>query len=266
MIRIITVLFLFITLCGKVNAQDCSQVYNFNINDKASYSTSCGYQDGSSWKVVKNSCNFYTTLTNVGGETGGAKKTLDISLRLGNSGNMDEKDFAWIFYYINGKAQATKTIKGNDVNMFLDFKDSVVVPAGGTFKLRIAFVCDEQDEFWKITNGDLTTCVRAVAGEPVVSGPVITGKISFLKERDIVKVMWYAPSSAGGNYFRLDRSRNGIDFEFAGVIKEKEIEGSMEQYSFIDNSSYKPETWYKITRVDISGVSKEFGKPVSVKF
>jgi len=259
-----TVLIFFQVLSGF--SQDCSQVYTFNINDKSSYSTSCGYQDESAWKVVKNSCNFYTTLTNVGGEPGGAKKVVDISIRLGNSGNMDEKDFAWIFYYINGKAQATKTIKGSDVNEFLDFKDTVVVPSGGTFKLRIAFVCDEQDEFWKLTNGDLTTCVRAVEGEAAIAGPLLTGKISIIPEKDRARISWYGAVEPSANYYLIERSDDGINYEFAAYVKENAESHTGSQYSFIDNHIKKPETWYRITRVDISGVSKEFGKPVAVKF
>jgi hypothetical protein len=257
---------LLITLNLAVKAQDCSQVYNFNINDKASYSTSCGYQDGSSWKVVKNSCNFYTPLTNVGGKSGGPKKWVDISIRLGNSGNMDEKDFAWIFYYINGKAQATKTIKGNEVEQLFNFRDSVAVPPGGTFKLRIAFVCDEQDEFWKLSNGDLTTCVRAVEGEAVIAGPVITGKITFVKEREVVKLMWYAPATTSGNYFRIERSKDGTDYEFAGFVKDKRETGSISQYSFVDGGCFKPETWYRITQIDLQGTVLPFGNPTMVKF
>ncbi len=248
------------------NAQECSQVYNFNINDKTSYSTSCGYQDGSSWKVVKNSCNFYTPLVNVGGKSGDEPKWIDIRIRLGNSGNMDDRDFAWIFYYINGKAQATKTIKGGDVDQFLDFRDSISVPPGSSFKLRIAFDCDEQDEYWKLTNGDLTTCVRAVAGESAITGPVATGKITFVKERAIVKLMWYANSAPSGNYFRIERSKNGVDYEFAGYVKDKMDISSFEQYSYIDGGCYKPQTWYRISQIDLQGNSTPFGKPTLVNF
>jgi len=262
----IIVLTTMVLLIGTGFAQDCSQVYNFNINDKSSYSTSCGYQDGSSWKVVKNSCNFYTPLANVGGKSGGPKKWVDISIRLGNSGNMDDKDFAWIFYYINGKAQATKTIKGNEVDELFNFKDSVAVPAGGTFKLRIAFVCDEQDEFWKLTNGDLTTCVRAVEGEPITTGPAITGKITFVKEREVVKLTWYAPAAVTGNYFQLERSKNGTDYEFAGYVKDKRETGSLSQYSFVDGGCFNPQTWYRISQVDLMGKIEPFGKPTVVKF
>ncbi len=256
--------FFLLSLIG--NAQDCSKVYNFNISDKTSYSTSCGYQDGSAWKVVKNSCNFYTPLANVGGKPGEPKKWVDISIRLGNSGNMAEKDFAWIFYYVNGKAQATKTIKGNEVDQQLDFKDSVAVPAGGTFKLRIAFVCDEQDEFWKLTNGDLTTCVRAVEGETTVTTTVITGKITFIKEREVVKLMWYAPAGPSGNYFQIERSEDGTDYEFAGYVKDKRESGSMSQYSFIDGGCFKPQTWYRLTQFDLQGKGQPLGKPALVKF
>ncbi len=256
----------FLLLSLTINAQHCSQVYSFNINDKSSYSTSCGYLDGSDWKVVKNSCNFYTPLSTVGGKPGDPKKVVDIRIRMGNSGNLDDKDFAWIFYYINGKAQSTKTLKGNEINQFFDFRDSLLVPAGGTFKLRIAFVCDEQDEFWNLTNGDLTTCVRAVAGESPADEPSISGRISFIKEREIVKLIWQSPSGLSGNYFQIERSKNGKEYEFAGYVKDNRSGNNLSQYSFIDGGCYRPQTWYRITQFDMQGNSQAFGKPSLIKF
>src|SRR5688572_3988246 len=262
----IVLISLLLAVLSRVFAQDCSQIYHFNINDKSSYSTSCGYVDGSDWKVVKNSCNFYTPLANMSGKTGEAKRWVDIRIRLGNSGNLDDKDFAWIFYYVNGKAQTTKTIKGNEVDEVVDFRDSLLVPAGGTFKLRIAFVCDEQDEFWKLTNGDLTTCVRAVAGETPVESPNSSGKITFIKEREIVKLVWQAPSTPTGNYFQIERSKDGSDYEFAGYVKDNRAGNSISQYSFIDAGCFKPQTWYRITQIDLQGTTKPFGKPALVTF
>jgi hypothetical protein len=250
-----------------VLAQPCSQVYTFNINDKSSYSTSCGYQDGNDWKVVKNSCNFYTPLTTVGGKPGDAKKVVDIRVRMSNSGNLDENDFAWIFYYINGKAQSTKTLRGSEIEQNYQFRDSILVPAGGTFKMRIAYVCDEQDEFWKISNGDLTTCVRG-KGEARLDAepPVIVGKISFVREREIVKLVWNSPSGPMGNYFKIERSKDGKEYEFAGYVKDNRSGSALSQYSFIDGGCYKPQTWYRISQVDMEGNSQPFGSPDVIKF
>ena len=252
---------------GWMQAQQCSQVYTFNINDKASYSTSCGYQDGNDWKVVKNSCNFYTPLTTVGGKPGDPKKTVDIRIRMSNSGNLDENDFAWVFYYINGKAQSTKTLKGSEIEQNYQYRDSIVVPAGGTFKLRIAFVCDEQDEFWKIANGDLTTCIRGKGeSHPDAEAPASIGKISYVKEREIVKLMWHSPSGPMGNYFQIERSKDGKEYEFAGYVKDHRSGSALSQYSFIDGGCYRPETWYRISQVDMGGNSQPFGNPELVKF
>ena len=258
---------LMLLFAGGINAQQCSQVYTFNINDKSSYSTSCGYQDGNDWKVVKNSCYFYTPLTTVGGKPGDPKKVVDIRIRMSNSGNLDENDFAWIFYYINGKAHSTKTLKGSEVEENFKYRDSIVVPAGGTFKLRIAFVCDEQDEFWKIANGDLTTCIRG-KGEVLteVEPEEMVGKITFVKEREIVKLVWNSPSGPMGNYFQIERSKDGKQYEFAGYVKDNRSGTAYSQYSFIDGGCYRPKTWYRITQVDLQGNSQPYGNPEIVQF
>ena len=259
-----TTLFILLAILGR--AQECGQVYNFNINDKSSYSTSCGLQEESDWIVKKNSCNFYTQLTGVGGKPGDDDRWVDIRIRLGNSGNLDEKDFAWIFYYVNGKTEVTKTIRGDQVDELFNFRDSIAVPAGGNFKLRIAFVCDGADEYWKLSNGDLTTCIRQVGGAAMESEEIsVAGKITFSKERDVVKLMWSAPSGPTGNYFMIERSKNGSQYEFAGYVKDDRTAGALSKYSFIDGGAFKPETWYRITQVDITGKNSLFGKPVSVK-
>lgn len=248
-----------------VNAQDCGQIYTFNINDKTSYSTSCGAQQDGEWIVRKNSCNFYTPLTAVGGKVGDDDRWVDISVRLGNSGNLDEKDFAWIFYYVNGKTEVTKTIRGDQVKELYHFRDSIAVPAGGNFKLRIAYVCDGPEEFWKLTNGDLTTCIRKGPGELIEEEVAVADKITFSKEREIIKLMWSAPSGPAGNYFLIERSKNGTQYEFAGYVKDNRKAGATSNYSFIDGGFIKPETWYRITQVDMAGNRSVFGNPVAVK-
>ncbi len=252
-----------------VNAQDCGQVYTFNINDKTSYSTSCGAQQDGEWIVRKNSCNFYTPLTGVGGKSGDDDRWVDINIRISNSGNLDEKDFAWIFYYVNGKTEVTKTIRGDQVKGLYTLRDSIAVPAGGNFKLRIAYVCDGPDEFWKLTNGDLTTCIRQTGevstNAEIINEVVAADKISFSKEREIIKLMWSAPSGPAGNYFLIERSKNGTQFEFAGYVKDNRKAGATSNYSFIDGGYIKPETWYRITQVDLAGNRTVFGVPVAVK-
>lgn len=247
--------------------QDCSKVYRFNINDKSTFSTSCGVQEGSDWMVNKNSCNFYSPMMNTGEASGKASRNVDIRMRLSNSGNLDEKDFAWIFYYVDGKIVSTKTLRGDQVEAIINYKDSLEVPSNSNFKLRIALVCDESDEFWKISNGDLTVCVRAVEGETSeAEEPVIADKITVLKERNVVKLFWNAASDNSGNYFLIERSKNGSQYEFAGYVKDNRTPSSMSKYSFIDSGSYKPETWYRITQVDLGGNSVTYGKPVQVQF
>ncbi len=261
-----TLLFTFLIPVLGVS-QDCSQVYRFNISDKASYSTSCGTQEGSDWTVNKNSCNFYSPILNTGESPEKQPRRIDIRMRLTNSGTLDEKDFAWIFYYVDGKITTTKTLRGDQVEGVINYKDSIEVPSNSNFKLRIALVCDEADEYWRISNGDLTACVRAFEGEASQSQePVMADKITVLKERNVVRLMWTAPGNPDGNYFMIERSKNGSQFEFAGYVKDNRNGTTSSKYSFIDNGTFKPETWYRISHVDLSGKSSPFGKPVSVTF
>jgi hypothetical protein len=249
-----------------INAQECSQVYTFNVTDKTTFTTSCGDINDNSWQVSKNSCNFYSPLTSLPElpESGG--RWVEINAIFTGSENLDGRDFIWVFYYVNGNAVKTSTINGVYNQGIYKLRDSVLVPNGGSYRFRIAMVSDGADEFWKLDSGNLKICLRALEGENVVVNETSDGKIQFMKERDVVRLNWTSEPAPEGNYFMIERSADGSKYEFAGYVKENKGTAHTTTYSFIDAGAFKPKTFYKIKKVTLRGEQIPVGDVVAVKF
>ena len=246
-----------------LHAQEVKKAYFFNTADKSTHTISCGNLEPQGWAVIRNSCNFYTPVTGVGGNAGEEDRIVDLKIRIGNSGNLDAKDFAWLFYYVNGKMVLTRTFKGDNTPQSFDFTDSIYVPAGGNYKIRLALVCDEQDEYWRLMNGDLTAQVRmpgeapaATEFKPLSHDPGLV----VVRERNIARLSWSAPPDPDANHFIIEKSRDGEKFEFAAYLRNDN--DNMTKYSYIDHDLFKPQTWYRVTRVGVSGKKSVIGAKV----
>jgi hypothetical protein len=260
-----TLLLLALLTAGTADAQEFRKFYTFNTGDKTTFSTSCGTLEPSGWSVIRNSCNFYTPVTGVGGTAGESDRIVDVRMRLGNSSNLDAKDFAWLFYYVNGKMVLTRTFKGDSTPGSFEFSDSLTVPAGGNYKLRVALVCDEMDEYWRLSNGDLSASVRT-EGEsaPPVFQPVSHDPgLVVTRERNIARLSWTAIPDESANYFLVEKSRDGEDFEFAAYLRNEN--NNLTSYSYIDHELFKPETWYRVTRVGLNGKKVVVGQKVKLE-
>jgi hypothetical protein len=262
--KYLIVLLLALVKSDPFYAQEFRKTYTFNTSDKTTYSTSCGALEPPGWAVIRNSCNFYTPVTAVGGNAGEADRMVDIRMRLGNSSNLDAKDFAWLFYYVNGKMILTRTFKGDSTPASFEFSDSLVVPAGGNYKLRIALVCDEMDEYWRLMNGDLTASVRT---EGEMAPPTYTPLshdpgLTVIRDGNIARLSWSSAADESASYFLIEKSRDGEKFEFAAYLRNDNT--NQTSYSYIDHELFKPDTWYRVTRVGNNGKKAVIGQNVKL--
>ncbi len=263
-IKLLTLPFLCIPFI--LNAQDCLKEIVFEISDNKTYQVSCGETSGEAWIVSRNSCNFYSPLTTVQAGTNGAGRTVRLQAAFQGSDNLEERDFIWIFYFVDGKTIQTKTLKGEPGKTDYSFSDSFFVEAGSNFRIRIAFVSDEQDEFWKLNSRELSVCILSENKAELIAEKEVTGVIAITKEREIAKLNWKDEQDESGNYFEVERSKNGTDFEFAGFVKTNAGSEGIKNYSFIDARPFKPQSWYRIYKVNISGNREQFGTTTSIPF
>ena len=247
-------------------AQDYSAMYRLDLNDASSYSFSCGKAGNKEWMVSRNSCNLYTPVLTAGELSQYKLRDIDVNIRLTTSGNLEENDFAWIFYYIDEKPAGSKTIKGSAHGKEIVFKDVIKVPARSKYRIRVALVCDDDDEFWKLSSGDLFIGQKLAEGEEVIEDPQATNKVYAKKDRGIVRLHWNDKFNGDEQYYQIERSADGVQFQFAGFVKRTVAYGETARHSFIDSAPFQPASFYRITKIQAQGKQENFGEVVKVKW
>ena len=247
-------------------AQDYSAMYRLDLNDASSYSFSCGSAVNNEWTVSRNSCNLYTPVLTAGELQLYQLRDIDVNIRLTTSGNLEDNDFAWIFYYIDEKPAGSKTIKGSDYGAEVTFKDVIKVPARSKYHIRVALVCDDDDEFWKLSSGDLFIGQKLAEGEEVIEDPQATNKVYAKKDRGIVRLHWNDKFNGDEQYYQIERSADGVQFQFAGFVKRNNAAGETIRNTFIDSAPFQPASFYRVTKIQAQGKQENFGEVVKVRW
>lgn len=78
------------------------------------------------------------------------------------------------------------------------------------------------------------------------------------------RISWSTASEINNNYFMLQKSSNGKDYQTIAKIDGAGNSNSMKDYSFRDKNPYELVTYYKLKQVDFDGQSETFD-PITVK-
>ncbi|REJ80174.1 MAG: T9SS C-terminal target domain-containing protein [Bacteroidetes bacterium] len=74
---------------------------------------------------------------------------------------------------------------------------------------------------------------------------------------------WKTMSEINNDYFNIERSRDGINFEFVGKVKGSGNTTNSQEYSFRDERPYSGISYYRIKQTDFDGKFEYYG-PVKV--
>ena len=66
---------------------------------------------------------------------------------------------------------------------------------------------------------------------------------------------WTTASEARNDYFLVERTSNGVDFETIGTVKGAGTSTSINSYSFLDTNPLQGVSYYRLTQVDFDGAS-----------
>lgn len=69
------------------------------------------------------------------------------------------------------------------------------------------------------------------------------------------RLTWTTSSETNNDYFLVERSINGIDFETAQKIKGKGTSSDENQYSFLDINKKSGRAFYRLVQIDYDGVA-----------
>ena len=68
-----------------------------------------------------------------------------------------------------------------------------------------------------------------------------------------VELTWSTMVETNNNFFAVERSTDGVNFEWVGSIDAKENSSSLTEYSYLDESPYGQTLYYRLKQVGISG-------------
>jgi hypothetical protein len=91
--------------------------------------------------------------------------------------------------------------------------------------------------------------------------------LAFLADRqkDKVELSWTTLSETNNNYFSLERSQNGIQFDQVSKIQGAGTTSERNEYSYTDNHPLTGQGYYRLAMVDYNG-NKSYSKIQSVTF
>jgi len=102
--------------------------------------------------------------------------------------------------------------------------------------------------------GNLTECPASLSLLPVelIS---FTGKIW---EEHNIRLHWETASEVNNNYFLLEKSRDGIQFETLTKVESGFSNQRIRQYNFVDKNPFSGNNYYRLAQVDLDGTKTYF--------
>ena len=96
---------------------------------------------------------------------------------------------------------------------------------------------------------DITTMRYSSPATPVT----LISFTAFSMSDETVELTWSTSSEMNNDYFKIERSRNGNDWEEAGVVPGNSDTRTEQSYSFTDKKPHSGTTYYRLKQVDKNG-------------
>ena len=245
----------------KAMAATCSSTYTVDWTNSATYTVNCGSVNASSWTVTAESCWYTCPTLYVGGVAGDPNKSVDLSVRINQSGNLTNNDYCWIYFYVNGVVQSSWIGRGDTVTSGVFYVPVVLtVPAGGNYRVAVHLNTDKNNEFWEVKKGDVISCVVATAS----SLPVALTSFSAAMTETGAKLNWTTESEIDNDHFTILRSDDGIEYTELGRIQGHGTTSIRSDYSFMDTEVPSGLNYYKLAQSDYDGTTKLYG-PITLR-
>lgn len=205
-----------------------------------------------SWWTVKNdSCILYTSYLRV--EVDSSVLTCDF--RLNQSGNLDIEDNAYIQYQVNDGGWVTDTaISGYGLASVWFRSFPLTLYYGDCIQFRVIYETNNNTEFWALQNDDISISGNfEVYSEPPDPMPVEFLFISSEKKNSSIQIVWITATETNNDYFSIERSENGIDFQSIGITSGAGNSNAVIEYAFSDDSPFTGYNYYRIKQTDFDG-------------
>lgn len=245
----------------EAKAVSCLISYMLNWSDPSTYTVTCGSVNPGGWSVKGTTCSYFSPVLSVGGVPGDRDRIVDIIARINQSGNLDGNDTAFVYYYINGSVSYTDIFLGGGAPAVFTSSRTLTIPASKTFQISIKLKNDKSNELWQIKDGDVNACVHVFTPLPVSFNSFAAEVIN----ENTVRINWSTASETNNDYFTIERSKDGKQFEELPRVKGSGNSSTIKSYSLKDSHPYSGTSYYRLKQTDFNGKSETFKTiPVSL--
>ncbi len=231
----------------EAEAATCDFSYGVDWTDPSTYTVTCGEVTGDHWLVSQQTCTYFSPLFSVGGLPAGPSRTVDVVVRINQSGNLDGNDTAWVWIYVNGMISKTDIYIGMNQSAVFITSRTITVPSAGNFQVKVTMKNDKNNEKWQIKKGDVTICLQSL--------PLPVSLIGFECENTGADNMlsWTTGAEVNNDYFTLEHSANGFDFSEITRITGAGTSSALHRYNFVHINAAAGPSWYRLSQTDFDG-------------
>ncbi|MEL6670906.1 MAG: hypothetical protein AAFR61_01905 [Bacteroidota bacterium] len=105
------------------------------------------------------------------------------------------------------------------------------------------------------TGGTCATGVTTFSGDVQSTLPVVWADVRLREVGLGIELQWATLAELNNAYYEVERSKNGLDYAFAGKLAGRAEPGSGASYSFLDPGPFYGRWYYRIRQVDLDGTS-----------
>lgn len=270
----IIVISLAIVMILSLNPELKAQTYDYTIDwdDTSTYKVSCGKVVSAQWSVKDTSCEMTTPYLRSETEAG---CTLFFNVKVNQSGSAGPSDKCYFYHKLNHEdwvldsliyAGADPGVHSYNFNLFLIY--------GYYVQFKICMATNSNNEFWAIKGGDMQISdgdssahnISTWTNEPpdpttlpveliLFNGCIINGS---------VELNWITVSETNNDYFIIERSTDGINFEKIGFVYGAGNSNNILVYKYFDFFPIDV-AYYRLKQTDFNG-KYTYSKIVMIDF
>lgn len=154
--------------------------------------------------------------------------------------------------------------EGSKANSFNGSRNGIYYQ-GKLDEIRLYNVSLSSGRIATIYNNQSSPETFVTFGNTISNLPIELGHFSADLDQDIVNVEWSTLSQRDNDYFTIERSSDGNNFESIGEVKGTGNSNEVLSYDFIDNEPVQGLSYYRLRQTDFNGETETFNA-VAVKY
>ncbi|MES2762165.1 MAG: T9SS type A sorting domain-containing protein [Bacteroidota bacterium] len=232
--RFLYFLLLILVLSLKLQAATCTVTVSAN------------WTSGSTW-----SCGSVPSCNDIIIIPSGYTVTINSSVDLTGGGCTGTKINIYGVLFFSGNASRLDVVATSSVNIYTGGKITTDQPGNNSQKINIGNGSSE----WTSGNGNLSGPWTITNGSST-SNPTLPIQLIEFKGVCVssgIHLDWSTASERINDHFLVEKSTNGVDWQFVAKIQGNGTTSTMHRYSYLDTKLNAELTYYRLSQVDLTG-------------